>query len=640
MDERLEGILSVSNTNLSTEEIIYLRELFSKMTDEEVCRVITKYNRYDLIEIFIDDYDSIIKCYVHIGLKLNKSFDDKIYETLVYAQDDELILRYLEYISFDYLRENLISLVKDDYLKLQFVLGEGSFRKIDVSGEKFLVACSIKNDDYLSRCLDCFHDQNQKVELIKRIKSDETKAKLINRVQERFYYSICETISSQDILKKIYKNHINSPFSDRILWLIDDDELKLEVLNNYNMVQRIGIIKSLNSEESIQQVLLNSEYDDYCSNFLERVNNWEFITNYFNKKEDLIFKLKVILSINNFELKKKLILDLSDQHYQKVLLANIESEKDSLLELENGIDMVYDIDPRITIGVELEACSVDAKIYLMIKQILGNWNIKKDSSVEKGLEITSPILRYDYESLRELEFVCQMLKDDKFYTDESCGGHIHLGFDYFDSALEFRTFLTLYKSLEDVIYLVSNRTNTVIREKCTYYAKKISPLLNRIIKVNLRFNEITDISEYIKMINVYTENSRYYGLNLFNALSKDKNTVEFRMPNGEIEFEELLLNIRLFVKMMEFSKKIADLLNKDKLSDNDKEILNKYKMIIGGNCTNEEKLMIFLELNFREEEIIKYYERYKTNKKLNKKQQGNNPKVLERGFYIGGINNG
>ena len=50
------------------------------------------------------------------------------------------------------------------------------------------------------------------------------------------------------------------------------------------------------------------------------------------------------------------------------------------------------------------------------------------------------------------------------------------------------------------------------------------------------------------------QKDRYASLNIKNAFSLDKNTIELRIPNGTLEFNELNLNIILFTRIMQKSK--------------------------------------------------------------------------------------
>ena len=93
---------------------------------------------------------------------------------------------------------------------------------------------------------------------------------------------------------------------------------------------------------------------------------------------------------------------------------------------------------------------------------------------------------------------------------------------------------------------------------------------------------------------------------LQNINKPNKNTIEFRMANGEIDFDELLANINLFAKLIQVSHDLNTL-------DKDDERIKIAKSI----CTIKdelEKLQAFLDLLFDNEELKQiYYERYITN---------------------------
>ena len=62
--------------------------------------------------------------------------------------------------------------------------------------------------------------------------------------------------------------------------------------------------------------------------------------------------------------------------------------------------------------------------------------------------------------MTKLKSVCNLLKENKFYTDKSCGGHIHIGASYFTRKEDFYMLLYLYANTENILYYICDRKNT------------------------------------------------------------------------------------------------------------------------------------------------------------------------------------
>jgi len=541
-----------------------------------------------------------------------EDFSDIIYEILMEIQNEDLILKYFDDIKLDYLKKELLRFVENDQKKLNYIKNSS----LGWNNNKFIVACSLKGDSEKVTCLEYVKDVRDKVVLMKTITDEYLRAKVLMTLVPHFRYMVCETITNQDILRDLYFKNITCGFSHKLLCLIHDDKLKKQSLETYSIVSQVDIINSFDSEDIVKEIIWDSKYDEYCEGFIGHLKDEEFVLKYFNKSNSLNFKIKVINSVTSNLLKKRLIMLLDNLEYQNILLGNISHDKEIVLKDMDSPITKYDIDPNITIGVELEACCDYPEVYLGIRSLLCNWDIKLDRSVIEGVEITSPILHYTNQDLKELKFVCDFLNKNKFYTNDSCGGHIHLGFNYFDNINEFRTFLVLYQSVEDILYLISNRAYSVVRPKVNEYAKRLSPVLKNIAKINFKWEKMNDLKEYVTIVKK-TCDSRYYGLNLSNVF-EDKNTIEFRMPNGEIEFNEVILNIRLFAKLMEIAKKLTKIMGQDNISCEEKEFLMIYKSILSYDRNNYEKLQDLLTLLFPEEEHTLYINRYISNRKISK----------------------
>lgn len=609
MDQILNNLLNNPGSDIDIKNIMLLRNYLASKSSKERLDIVISLKRPRLVELLLIDNEERLECYVSLQKIMLRSFSDEMYEILMDSQDDKLVFKFLDDLKLSYLKSNLIYCVVDEKLKIDYII------KSDDDENKYLVARSLKSDNDKYRCLEYIRDVHFKIMIIREIQDEYIRAKALMTLIPNFRIEICKTIKNQDILCNLYEKNIEYGFSYNILCLIQDDNLKKKNLNRYSIQAQIEIINSLIDEKNVQEIIWDSKYDNYCDKFIGKLTSEEFIIKYFMKNDDVNFKIKIINGICDNKLKSRLIYLLDDIKYQGVLLGNISDNKEDILKEISLDDIEYDIDPLITIGVELEACCDHSDVYLTMKKILGNWDIKLDRTVSNGVEITSPILHYDENSLRELKYVCVFLVQNNFYTSEKCGGHIHLGFDYFESVDEFKVFMQLYQHVEDILYLISNRCYSVIRHGINDYARRLNPMFK---KININWDAINALPECVTLIKSSCD-SRYYGLNLYNAF-EDKNTIEFRMPNGEIEFKEVLLNIRLFAKMLELSKKIANSLTKDVLTCEEVEQLKLYQQLITGEQNNYEKLPNLLRLLFTENEYNLYFNRYTTNRKTNKRK--------------------
>ena len=262
------------------------------------------------------------------------------------------------------------------------------------------------------------------------------------------------------------------------------------------------------------------------------------------------------------------------------------------------------INPNITIGVELEACNENIKNFNKTKTVFNDFNIKQDLSVKSGFEIVSPILHYNLTDMNKLYQVCELLKRCNFYTDQSCGGHIHIGAKYLTDKMDYYMLLYLYSNVENILYYITDKEGTIKRSSVERFAMKSKEEYLKAIDEGLfnkeHFNsEITDVFNEINK-------DRYKGLNFKNIGNANKNTIEFRMPNGEIEFSELLANIKLFARLIEISHELVQI-------DKTNEIKEK-ALKLSHTKDEEEKLLLLLEILFpNPTDRIIYLKRYKTN---------------------------
>ena len=425
----------------------------------------------------------------------------------------------------------------------------------------------------------------------------EVAMKLIANGKNFYITSIIDLITSDILKMKLINRMIKQGdsefhFLDFIKSLKDDKnkELFMPSLSIYSQVE---VIKSFKDKNLKKQYSLKKEYSIYRSVLVAATEDSEFIKKQFLRINIPIFQ-------NN------LINLVTDSKVQKFHMSNVDECYNNFKTEINSEEIAeYNIDDAITIGVELECCNKNINNYKKVKTVFKDFEIKSDCSVKSGFEIVSPILHYTKKDMTKLKSVCEILKDCKFYTDSSCGGHIHIGADYLESTREMYMLLYLYNNCENIIYLICNKEHSKTRKSGIVYAKKIK---NAYLKASKKgsLNENLTKEEMIKVLEQINE-TRYKGLNLQNLDNYYKKTIEFRMPNGEIEFDELILNIKLFTKLIQ---KAHDLVNANASNETKIQALR-----LSEKMKEEDRLEIFLSILFdTEEEKNVYRRRYKTNK--------------------------
>lgn len=406
---------------------------------------------------------------------------------------------------------------------------------------------------------------------------------------------------------------INAFLNDKSYYKIDtiqklSDEAKELYIDSLEDSDAAKVILSFNNKELIKKYSLQKRFTKYRSKLVSATNDPTYIKEVFKSINVNKFRVNLITILEDTNLKRELTELLSDANLKSYLLSNEETILNNLITPVTASELgKTEVDNKITIGVELECCNKEIDNYTKTKTLLNYFDVKRDASVRSGLEITSPIMHYDMENLTLLKSLCELLKENKFYTDTSCGGHIHIGSNYFTTKEDYLMLLYLYNNCEEILYYITDRENTKKRPSFDRYATKSKEAYIGAIDEGLfkkeNFNkEITSIFNEINP-------DRYRGLNFKNIDSLTKQTIEFRMPNGEIEFSELLANIKLFSRLIEMSHKLNYLEKTDPI---------KVKAFqIGETKSDIEKLNLLLDILFTtESEKQIYIDRYTKNSKL------------------------
>lgn len=382
-----------------------------------------------------------------------------------------------------------------------------------------------------------------------------------------------------------------------IVFALENDKNKIKYFPMLSIASQAELIKRFNDIELQKEYVMKKEYSNYRSDLVVCVRDHDFVCEIFDRINVKKFRYNLIKKTDDLILKEKLIRKLNNPSLTAFIDSFNMSSKSSLLK--------YDVDPSITIGVELETCHKDIEAMQVLNEMPNGFRIKRDASVKSGFEIVSPVLNFNEEDMSSLETICDILEKNRFYTDQSCGGHIHLGASYLENIDEYKMFLHLYCNCENIIYLICNRENSKERSSVPRYAARVKKQYKKACENGVFEEEYESLDSFReKLINL--NDSRYKGLNLYNLKTYGINTFEFRMANGEINFGELCHNIRLYGRLLQVSKELANMPSDD--------VRWTYLELLSMPMKESEKLELLLKLLFEEEEDrIFYRNRYKKN---------------------------
>lgn len=126
------------------------------------------------------------------------------------------------------------------------------------------------------------------------------------------------------------------------------------------------------------------------------------------------------------------------------------------------------------------------------------WCIKRDGSVSRGGELTSPVLDFDSESDREdLRTAVLALQAADAETDTSCGIHVHIGATDADgtpfSGRQIAAVVRFVYKFEDAIYRVASSGWQSLRPGARTYAKPIPEAVARAIMKARTAEDVLDV---------------------------------------------------------------------------------------------------------------------------------------------------
>ena len=213
---------------------------------------------------------------------------------------------------------------------------------------------------------------------------------------------------------------------------------------------------------------------------------------------------------------------------------------------------------NLTFGIEIEYRNLlRDKVTKYLKKYYPNWESKKEDAIIKtsgnyliGGEIVSPILHDTKESWQVINEICNFLISNNACSLNT-GAHIHIGANIFENNSKyFLRFIKLWCAYEHIIYCFSYGEYIYARDTLFEYSSPVSEELKFLINT-LKLSYLDNFSYLITVLNL----GKKRGLNLSNInKDKNKNTIEFRSPNGTFNSLVWHNNFTLFKRMIEYAK--------------------------------------------------------------------------------------
>jgi hypothetical protein len=432
----------------------------------------------------------------------------------------------------------------------------------------------------------------------------------IENIDERISY-VCKEFSEGRLPAKIF----------RWLYKISDEKYKLILVNNIyskDNENRSSNMQRCSPKQLLEDEILEAHYDKesytHEVSLFTALQKYQLIDEFIiNKDENSKYKFQKLINdpASFFRIllyRNKFPNFLFDTTYKKAM-------KEFFEEI-SGDNSELGIWKNTTIGVEVEFLGLQksettafaSKALINFPDIFADvfdrgYSIKGDSSLHDkrggknvgGTEIVSPIIRDSEEDWKRLSTLCTFIKLLGGKTNQTCGGHIHIGVNILDNdSVAWETFFRIWSDIEPIMYMITNRKGEKTRVKANEYASPNGDEMNRILtRGTINIKNRVDIAMLAEKFG-----TRYLAVNFMNLYYGQKETIEFRLANGTIDYDVIRENIALFVGILQFAK-THSFLPKYKQSE--------YEVFFEVDISEEEKLKRFLNLIFDDENTKEVY---------------------------------
>lgn len=443
-----------------------------------------------------------------------------------------------------------------------------------------------------------------------------------NKLDSRsFWILIADTKDTKYIIDKIEnlgEELLNGEIV-RILKRLNDEETTKYYLNGSRLEikDKINLMAILKDTEYIKQFIISNiekmDKDDLI-HVIPLVKDFDFIYRIINEEGLALSdneKIKIIMQTKDKTLMQRYMQEnpnLSDD-VKKVFEFVINP---NFLSIERTEYKKIDLPKGMTIGIEIES---EGKYSAEIPKIMlnGQWKSKTDNSLENGVEIVSTILDGSEQDSKEIYQICEFLNKIGQVTSERCGAHIHIGADFLTNKYAYINLLEIFGNCEEIIYAISNESGSAIRRGISQYCLPMASKLEESV-LNGDFDSEKEMSKFIEQIQIL-QGDRYSGINFMN-IGTNKNTIEFRTPNGTINPDVWIENINLFGGIVKAAQELSVIQAKkvQELTDDDKIKLICLSRIKSIDVSVKDKIDALLSLTVKDKQP--YVNRYDKNMKL------------------------
>ena len=206
------------------------------------------------------------------------------------------------------------------------------------------------------------------------------------------------------------------------------------------------------------------------------------------------------------------------------------------------------------------------------------WTVKHDGSLgHGGVEIVSPVLKYNSESFYILQKVCGVLDDIRANVNTQCGLHVHV--DNHDLTLKQNKLIAKrYAKFEDVFdYFMpkSRRTNSAGYCRSLRARSEGTPveIINQTMQ---KIDSCRSINALQRLFG--GSHPRYAKLNF----TSPHGTVEFRHHSGTINFEKISKWVRLCHSVVMAGKNKKPVKKIDITRNGTRTLNHRFKVLMGG----------------------------------------------------------
>ena len=212
---------------------------------------------------------------------------------------------------------------------------------------------------------------------------------------------------------------------------------------------------------------------------------------------------------------------------------------------------------NLTFGIEIEYRNFSRdQVTKYINENYPKWESKKEDAITRtsndttlGGEISSPILTNTLDNWQDIIAICNYLQNNHA-SSQNTGAHIHIGSNIFQkNSIYFLRFIKLWCAYEHIIYRFSYGEYAYARPSIPKYA----PPINEKVKYLINILHLSYEDQYFKLAAILSQ-GKNSGLNLSNINKPDKDTIEFRSPNGSLNPNIWYNNFNLFKSLIEYAK--------------------------------------------------------------------------------------